>query len=199
MRVWLWTAIYDAENNNSVPPKSQEIPLQSDLSTEEMRNTPGTTHECPSEFFPQTDEVSDVTDTYPHMEPDVESISEQPDKSPTNPPVPNTTWVITRNLTAMVTTDISLSAELVCSTERARKCSKNSRNALRGTYVAIKICGLFYSGYSLVTNSLATQSWLLQNPATNTKFINIFSIFWPFLIHYSIIFSVSTIWVEYYT
>ena len=49
-----------------------------------MRNTPGTTHERSPEIFPQTDEVSHVTDTYPHMEPDVELSSEQPENSPTN-------------------------------------------------------------------------------------------------------------------
>ena len=77
--------IFDAGNNNAVPPNSEEIPVQSDFSTEQMRNTPGATHECSPEIFPQTDEVSDVTDTYPHMQPDVESISEQPQNSPTNP------------------------------------------------------------------------------------------------------------------
>ena len=50
-----------------------------------MRNTPGTTHERSPEIFPQTDEVIDVTYTYTHMEPDVESSSEQPEKSSTNP------------------------------------------------------------------------------------------------------------------
>ena len=51
-----------------------------------MRNTPGTAYECSPEIFTQTDdEVSDVTDTYPHMEPDVEPSSEQPENSPTNP------------------------------------------------------------------------------------------------------------------
>ena len=50
-----------------------------------MRNTPGTAHECFPEIFPQTDEFSDVTDTYPHMELDVEASSEQPESSPTNP------------------------------------------------------------------------------------------------------------------
>ena len=49
-----------------------------------MRNTSGTAHECSPEVFPKTDEVSDVTDTYPHMETDVDSISEQPESSPTN-------------------------------------------------------------------------------------------------------------------
>ena len=77
--------IFDAENNNATPPNSQEIPVQSDFSTEEMRKTPGTTHECSPEIFRQTDELSDVTDTYPHMEPDVESNTEQPESSPNNP------------------------------------------------------------------------------------------------------------------
>ena len=77
--------IFDAENNNMTPPNSQETPVQSDFPTEERRNTPGTTHECSPESFPQTDEVSDVTDTYPHMEPDVEPSSEQPKNSSANP------------------------------------------------------------------------------------------------------------------
>ena len=77
--------IFDAENNNAAQPNSQEIPTQSDFSTEEMRNTPGATHECSPGIFPQTDEVSNVTDTYPHMEPNAEPSSEQPENSPTNP------------------------------------------------------------------------------------------------------------------
>ena len=77
--------IFDAENNNAASPNSHEIPVQSDFSTKEVRKTPGTAHECCPEIFPQTNEVSDVTDTYPHMEPDVEPSSEQPEKSPTNP------------------------------------------------------------------------------------------------------------------
>ena len=64
---------------------STESPIQPDMSTEELQNTPGTAHECSPETFPQTDEVSDVTDTNPHMEPDVEVCSEQPESSPTNP------------------------------------------------------------------------------------------------------------------
>ena len=36
--------IFDIENDNAVPPNSQEIPVQSDFSTEEMRNTPGKPH-----------------------------------------------------------------------------------------------------------------------------------------------------------
>ena len=77
--------IFDVENNHAVPSSPQEIPVQPDFSTEEMRNTPGITHECSPEIFPQRDEVSDVADTYPHMEPDVETILEQSNYSPTNP------------------------------------------------------------------------------------------------------------------
>ena len=77
--------IFDAENDKAAPPNLQEIPLQSEYSTEEIRNTPGNPHACSPEIFPCTDEVSDVTDTCPHMEPDVESSSEPPKNSPTNP------------------------------------------------------------------------------------------------------------------
>ena len=77
--------LFDAENKNAAPPNSHAIPVQSDFSMEEMRNTPGATHEFSPEFFPHTDEVNDVTDTYPHMATDVESRSEQPENSPTNP------------------------------------------------------------------------------------------------------------------
>ena len=76
---------FDAENYNTAPPNPQENPVQSDFSTEELRNTPGDSHECSPESFPHTDGVSYVTDTYPHMEPDVESSSAQTGNSPTNP------------------------------------------------------------------------------------------------------------------
>ena len=77
--------IFDAENNNATPPISSETPVQSDVSTEEKRNTPATTHECSAEIIPQTEELCDVTDTCPEMEPDLEISSEQPNSSPTNP------------------------------------------------------------------------------------------------------------------
>ena len=77
--------VLDAENDNAAPPNPQEILLQSDFSTQELRITPGKTHERSTEFFPHTDELSDVTDTCPHMEPDLESSSEQPENSPNNP------------------------------------------------------------------------------------------------------------------
>ena len=76
---------FDAENNNAAPPNLQESPVQSDFSTEEMKNTPGDTHECSPEIFLHTDGASELTDTYPHMELDVESSSEQPGNSLTNP------------------------------------------------------------------------------------------------------------------
>ena len=77
--------IFDAENDNATPPNLRQVPLQSDYSPEEMRNTPGNPHVCSPETFPCTDEVSDVTDTCQHMEPDVETSSEQLQNSPTNP------------------------------------------------------------------------------------------------------------------
>ena len=77
--------IFDNENDNAVPSNSQEILVQSDFSTAEMGNTPGKPHLRSPEIFPNTDELGDVTDTCPHMEPDVETSSEQPKNSPTNP------------------------------------------------------------------------------------------------------------------
>ena len=76
---------FDAENDNEAPTNSQENPVQSDFSTEEMRNTPGEPHVCYPEIFPNSDELGDVTDTSPHMEPDVDRRSEKPQNSPTNP------------------------------------------------------------------------------------------------------------------
>ena len=76
--------MFDAEKSNAMPPNSPEFPKQPDLSTEEMRNTPVTAHECSFEIFPQTEELCDVTDTDPNMEPDVETSSEKPKNSLTN-------------------------------------------------------------------------------------------------------------------
>ena len=77
--------IFDAEKDNAAPPLSQEILVQSDYSSEEMRNAPGSPHVCSSEIFPDTGAVNDLTYTCPHMEPDVESSSEQAGNSPANP------------------------------------------------------------------------------------------------------------------
>ena len=128
--------IFEAENNNTAPPNSQEIPAQSEFSTEEVRNTPGTTHHCSPESFPQTNEVSDVTDTYPHMEPDMETSSEQPENSPTNPrsskynlrhnPKPNCNEDRLQILTCPLNKCVPRNAHV--------DVPENSRNALRGTY-----------------------------------------------------------------
>ena len=77
--------IFDAENDNEAPPNQREIPVQSDFSTKETRNTPGYPHVCSPEIFRNTDELGDLTDTCPHMEPDADTNSEQPQNSPTNP------------------------------------------------------------------------------------------------------------------
>ena len=77
--------IFDAENDNAAPPNPQESPVQSDFPTEEISNTPGNPHVCSPQIFPCADEISHVIDTCPHMEPDVETSSEQPQNSPTNP------------------------------------------------------------------------------------------------------------------
>ena len=76
---------FDAENDNETPPNQREIPIRSDFSTEEMRNTQGTTHECSPENATPTDNTSDVADTYTYMELDVGTSSEQQENSPSNP------------------------------------------------------------------------------------------------------------------
>ena len=64
---------FDEENNNTTPPNSHEIAVQSDFSTgKNEEHTRNRTRVFSPETFPRTDEVSDVTDTYPHMEPDVQ-------------------------------------------------------------------------------------------------------------------------------
>ena len=129
--------IFEAKNNNATQPNSLEIPIHSDLSTEETWNTPVTAQKCSREIFPQREQLCDVTDTYPYMELDVETSSEQPNNSP-NPAVPNTICVITWNLIAMKITDINSCAALVCSTEGVRRRSRKSGNASRNKYVVVQ-------------------------------------------------------------
>ena len=76
---------FDAANNKEEPPNQREILLQSDFSTEEMRNTPGNPHVCSPEIFRNADEASHVAGTCPHMEPHADTSSEQPQNSPINP------------------------------------------------------------------------------------------------------------------
>ena len=73
-------------NSQFLTPRiNTEITVQSDLLTEQKRNTPGPAHECSREVYPQTEDLCDVSDTYPDMEADVGTNSEQPNKSPTKP------------------------------------------------------------------------------------------------------------------
>ena len=51
----------DAENNNATPTNSPKTLVQSDLSTEETRNTTGIAEECYPETVPQTEELCEVT------------------------------------------------------------------------------------------------------------------------------------------
>ena len=76
---------FDAENKNATPPSATEIPVKSDLSSEETRNNLGTAQERPPEIFLQTEVFCDLTYTYPYMEPNLETSSKQPSKTPTNP------------------------------------------------------------------------------------------------------------------
>ena len=87
-RAWEYDSeqpIFDAENDNAAPRNLQEIPLQSNYSTEELSNTRGNPYVCSPEIFPNIGEVNDVRDTCPHIETDAEKGSEQPQNSPTNP------------------------------------------------------------------------------------------------------------------
>ena len=77
--------VFDAEIDIAMPPNSAQIPIQSDLSTKGGWNTPGAAREYSRELFPQMEELCDVTDTYPYMELDEETTSEQPNNNPTNP------------------------------------------------------------------------------------------------------------------
>ena len=83
--VWKQKANFWRQKNNATPSNSPEIPVQSDLWTEEMWNTPRTPQEYSLENFPQTEELCDVIDTYPDRDPGAETSSEQPNNSPTNP------------------------------------------------------------------------------------------------------------------
>ena len=112
------------------------------------------------------------------------------------PAVPNTSYVIARNLNAMTTTDINLWVEIVCSTERVRGPSRNWRNASRGKYVTVQNFVIFCAGFCLAATSLATRSWLLQN--TKSKFSDIFPNIGRVYFIFVWFSSFSTIWLKYY-
>ena len=67
-------SIVNADNDIATPLNSPEYPVQSDLSTEETYKTPRIAQECSRELFSETEELCNVTDTYPDMEPDAETI-----------------------------------------------------------------------------------------------------------------------------
>ena len=77
--------IFDAENDNVTPPKSPENAVQFFSLTEETWSSSRTAQECSRENFPQTEDLCDVTDTYPDLEPDAKTSSEALKNSPTNP------------------------------------------------------------------------------------------------------------------
>ena len=113
------------------------------------------------------------------------------------PAVQNTFYVITRNLIGLTIVFNNSCAAVVRSIELIRKRSRNFRNALRNQNVAIEKLAKFCSGYSLATNSMATQSYLLKNTATNTKFRYIFLHIARIYVFSPIIYLfLSTIWLN---
>ena len=70
----------------------------------------------------------------------------------------------------MTITDIDSCAALIFSNERVRRRSRKSKNAPRNKKVAVKNFVMFCSGYSLENNAFVTETLLLQNAATDTKF-----------------------------
>ena len=70
----------------------------------------------------------------------------------------------------MTTKDNNLWAELVCSTEHARRRSRNSRKMSRSKHVAVQKFVKLCIGFSLATNSPAIQCRIFQNAAIKTNF-----------------------------
>ena len=122
-----------------------------------MWNTPATSRERYPEIFSSTDGLCDVTDTYPYMEPETETSSEQPNISPSNPLNSKCNLRHNRILNAMTTTYNDSCTALVGSTERKSRPSRNFSNALRNQSIARQKRVIFSSGFSLATNSIATH------------------------------------------
>ena len=161
---------FDAKNDNAMPPKSPEIAAQSDLLTEKTWNTARSAQGRSRKKIPQRQELCDVTDTYPQMEPDAETTRNSRLRVRPTPAVRNTYYGIFRSLIALKNTDNNSCAALVCSTERIRGRAETFRNALRNQNVAMQKLVIFCFGYPVLTNSLTTQSSLFQNTSTDTKF-----------------------------
>ena len=77
--------ILDSDYNYLVTPSSPEITVRSEEAIDEKRSTPGKTPKKSPEIIPQTDRLSDGTDTDHYMQPDADTCVEQPDPIPTNP------------------------------------------------------------------------------------------------------------------
>ena len=120
-------SIFDAGNDDVLPPDSPEVAVKSDSSTDETWITLRPARDCSRELFPQTEVLCDVTDTYPYVELDAETSSEQPNNSAANPAVLTKMYVLSRPQVAMKITDINSCVALVCFTERMRRRSRNSR------------------------------------------------------------------------
>ena len=87
-RAWVcdyFEPIFDSDYNNPETPNSPEITIRSEEAADEMRSTPGTIREVSPEIIPQTDRSYDGTDTDHHMQPDADTIVEQPNPTPINP------------------------------------------------------------------------------------------------------------------
>ena len=137
--------IFDAENNNATQPNSPDFPIQSGLGPGESWNTIRTAQECPLVFFPQTEELCDVTDTYPYMEPDTETSSGQPNKIPTNHRTFKNT--LRHNPKPNCNDDYRyyFLRVLVCPTERVHRRPRKYRNVSRNKYAAVqKVCYILF-------------------------------------------------------
>ena len=77
--------IIDSDCDKLVIPNSPEVSVQPEEAPDEIRSTPGTIQEDPSEILPHTRDIDDGTDTDQYMQPDADTSVEQIDPTPTNP------------------------------------------------------------------------------------------------------------------
>ena len=129
--------IFDAKNNNPTPPNSPEIPIQSNVSTEETWNTPGTAEDCSREVF-----FSNGRNIWRSRYVSLHGIwcGDKLGATKQQPDQPRSTQYNFRhnpepNCNAI--TDINSCNALVCSTERVPRHSSNSKDTSRNQYVAV--------------------------------------------------------------
>ena len=77
--------IFDSGYNNLVTLSSPEITVRSEAAVDELRSNPGTTPENSPEVIPQPDGSYDGMGADHDMQPDADTIVEQPDFTPTKP------------------------------------------------------------------------------------------------------------------